>query len=283
MVGNTGPTGQRGNTGQRGTTGPRGATIYGGPTGPPGPGGGGGGGGTGMTGPRGPTGPNGVRGVTGPTGLRGINGVTGPVGPTGVAGYGSTGTTGKTGPAGPIGPTGFGGPTGINGTTGGTGPTGPNGDTGSTGPSAIFNGGVIVGETTILDKLFVHQGIAIGDGATGSNLLNYILDISGDVNIVGTVIATNYNTTSDYRIKSDIKRVESGDLVDRLNPVSYYNRVSKKREYGFIAHELQEVYPELVDGNKDDNTYQNINYVSLIAILVKEVKDLKDRIRELTK
>jgi hypothetical protein len=48
-----------------------------------------------------------------------------------------------------------------------------------------------------------------------------------------------------------------------------------KDDLGFIAHEVQEVYPFLVEGNKDEEKKQSLNYIGLIAILVKEVQELK--------
>jgi hypothetical protein len=50
---------------------------------------------------------------------------------------------------------------------------------------------------------------------------------------------------------------------------------------GLIAHELQEVYPFLVNGEKDGETYQNVNYTGLIALLIKEIKDLKQEVKSI--
>jgi hypothetical protein len=50
---------------------------------------------------------------------------------------------------------------------------------------------------------------------------------------------------------------------------------------GFIAHELQEQFPSLVSGEKDDKDYQSVNYTGLIALLVKEIQDLKKEVRDL--
>jgi hypothetical protein len=53
-------------------------------------------------------------------------------------------------------------------------------------------------------------------------------------------------------------------------------------DLGFLAHEVQEHYPFLVHGEKDDaNTYQSLNYNGLIGILVKEIQELKNQIHEI--
>ena len=49
---------------------------------------------------------------------------------------------------------------------------------------------------------------------------------------------------------------------------------------GLIAHELQEHYPYLVNGNKDDEQLQSVNYTALISVLIKEIQDLKKIIKE---
>ena len=54
-------------------------------------------------------------------------------------------------------------------------------------------------------------------------------------------------------------------------------------EYGFIAHEVQDIFPEIVEGDKDGEEYQSINYSGLIPILVNEIKKLKEEIKNLKK
>jgi hypothetical protein len=52
---------------------------------------------------------------------------------------------------------------------------------------------------------------------------------------------------------------------------------------GLIAHELQEIYPFLVNGEKDGAKHQSINYNSLIALLIKEIQELKEKVKQLEK
>jgi hypothetical protein len=49
----------------------------------------------------------------------------------------------------------------------------------------------------------------------------------------------------------------------------------KKQDIGFIAHEVQEVFPQLVHGEKDGIQMQSLNYSGLLPILVKEIQELK--------
>jgi hypothetical protein len=69
--------------------------------------------------------------------------------------------------------------------------------------------------------------------------------------------------------------------VDELNPVQYYNVLSTRQEYGFIAHEIQKHFPMLVTGEKDGPMNQSINYTGVIPILVSEIQELKKMVKEL--
>lgn len=123
----------------------------------------------------------------------------------------------------------------------------------------------------------------------------HVLDICGSVQISGSLfVDDNLNvggriscpvTTiqSDYRIKSNITDLDDEFTVDHLRPVFYTNEMTHGMDVGFLAHEVQEHYPFLVHGEKDDaNTYQSLNYNGLIGILVKEIQDLKKQIQRLS-
>jgi hypothetical protein len=85
-------------------------------------------------------------------------------------------------------------------------------------------------------------------------------------------------TTSDYRIKENVTELNETDTVDALVPIQYNNTLSGNHEFGLLAHELQEIYPDLVNGEKDGDEYQRVQYNGLIGVLVKEVQDIKQRL-----
>jgi uncharacterized protein YjbI with pentapeptide repeats len=292
-TGVTGPRGTTGTSGNVGATGPTGAASLDGETGPQGL--------TGVTGAEGVTGP---RGRDGPTGVDGNTGITGPVGPEGDAGtesgVGSYGPTGVVGPSGPTGEQGIegiianAGPTGLQGATGSTGLSGAIAGIGATGPTGAtgpMNNGVwtvinpdtpeaSTGYTNIqysITALEEGQGdtrtttrTTVGVNATSALDIRYTMDISGNIKTVGM------NSVSDYRIKSNVIDLPPGKTVDGLRPVKYLNTLTGREEYGFLAHEIQTVYPEMVVGNKDDDIgYQTIQYDQLFAIFIAEIKKLR--------
>jgi hypothetical protein len=73
----------------------------------------------------------------------------------------------------------------------------------------------------------------------------------------GTILASTSGYTggnfSDYRLKNNIADLTGSlDKIAQLRPISY-NHVNTpdKTELGFIAHEINDVFPEFVHGEKD--------------------------------
>jgi hypothetical protein len=97
-----------------------------------------------------------------------------------------------------------------------------------------------------------------------------------------TNTATAFNTSSDYRLKHDIQPM-TGALakVAQLKPVTYKWNADDSQSQGFIAHELQEVVPECVTGEKDavdadgNPQYQGIDTSFLVATLTAAIQELK--------
>jgi hypothetical protein len=93
--------------------------------------------------------------------------------------------------------------------------------------------------------------------------------------------AASFNSTSDYRIKENVTNLDDTHTVDNLRPVTYTNTITNKPDMGLIAHELQAQYPMLVSGEKDGEQMQSVNYTGLIALLIKEIQVLKERVKTL--
>lgn len=109
----------------------------------------------------------------------------------------------------------------------------------------------------------------------------------GSISYDGSVVA--YNTTSDYRLKENIQELSSSwDTIRNLNPVEY-NMLDNpaRRLEGFIAHELAEVTPNNVMGEKDavdsenNPIYQQVNLQGLIPVLTAALKECITRIENL--
>ena len=82
-------------------------------------------------------------------------------------------------------------------------------------------------------------------------------------------------TISDYRVKTNVAAMDQSCTVDKLRPVTYISLLDNTTHMGFIAHEVQEVFPMLVSGEKDGQMNQLLNYTGLTPVLVAEVQRLK--------
>jgi len=101
--------------------------------------------------------------------------------------------------------------------------------------------------------------------------------------------ASAFNVSSDYRLKEDIQPM-TGALakVALFKPVTYKWKAGDKAGQGFIAHELSEVLPEAVTGEKDgvdafgNLIYQGIDTSFLVATLTAAIQEQQALIQSLT-
>jgi hypothetical protein len=102
----------------------------------------------------------------------------------------------------------------------------------------------------------------------------------GSISVSGSNVA--YNTSSDYRLKENIAPM-TGALakVAQLKPVTYKWKANGSDGEGFIAHELAEIKPDCVSGEKDavdqdgKPVYQGIDVSFLVATLTAAIQELK--------
>lgn len=100
---------------------------------------------------------------------------------------------------------------------------------------------------------------------------------------------TQYNTSSDYRLKENIAPM-TGALtkVSLLKPCTYTWKLNGEDGQGFIAHELQEVLPDAVYGEKDavdsegNIVSQGIDTSYLVATLTAAIQEQQAIITSLT-
>jgi hypothetical protein len=106
--------------------------------------------------------------------------------------------------------------------------------------------------------------------------------------ITSSSTTTSYTTTSDYRLKENIVPMTGAlDKVLQLKPVTYTWKSDGSDGQGFIAHELQEVIPDAVSGEKDavneDDSIdpQGIDTSFLVATLTAAIQEQQTIINDL--
>jgi predicted acyltransferase (DUF342 family) len=122
----------------------------------------------------------------------------------------------------------------------------------------------------VIDALIVNSTGNVSVGGDGT--------FNGNVTMSGNASALSFQTTSDYRIKENVRGLSGNITVDSLKPIQYFNTRARRLDIGFLAHEVQEDFPFLVEGEKDGENLQTLNYIGLVGVLVKEIQELKARV-----
>jgi hypothetical protein len=100
--------------------------------------------------------------------------------------------------------------------------------------------------------------------------------------ITTNYFATTYSTTSDYRVKEDIQPViNATERLLNLNAINFQWKGSDIRTDGFLAHEVAEIIPEAVVGEKDEDELQSLDQSKIVPLLVKTIQELEARITQL--
>lgn len=163
-----------------------------------------------------------------------------------------------------------------------------NNSTSSIGINALAEGGI--------RNIGIAATAVPNPNITGGSI-NIAGSFNGDIQHTGVI-----TQLSDVNIKEDIVGLENGlELLQQLEPTKFKYKtipnltLSGGDHFGFIAQELEAALPELVadatiperldeQGNvvAPSQTYKSVNYVELIPITVKAVKELDAIVSEAT-
>lgn len=126
---------------------------------------------------------------------------------------------------------------------------------------------------TFLIYMDVPNGVATSIGAPTSHISHIYVD------------EVHYGTLSQFssrEVKHNIKPLQPmGETIDKLIPVSfvYDDDDTGKERMGMIYEDTVGVMPEICMKDTEDN--KAINYVELIPVLLKEIQDLRERVKKL--
>ena len=91
----------------------------------------------------------------------------------------------------------------------------------------------------------------------------------------GGVISGDFNDTSDITLKKNIVPLEdSTEKVKKLNPVTFDWEDTGLGSIGFIAQEIEELYPDAVNGEEGK---KSIKISGIVAALTKTVQSLIEK------
>lgn len=135
----------------------------------------------------------------------------------------------------------------------------------------------------------LHQNGAVLIGSFKNTLVGvntstpaYDLDVNGDINCSGLYYG------SDARYKKNIQDLENVQAnLFQLKSHSYNyradelkdKRFDRKHHFGFIAQEVEQVFPDLVRKNKEG--FYSVNYIEFIPIMLQALKEEDKKVTEL--
>ena len=129
----------------------------------------------------------------------------------------------------------------------------------------------------------VQYGISMRPAADSTNMMMFYNAAGTSVGSISqTATATAFNTTSDARLKEDLQSFDAGPIIDATNVYDYAWISTGEREYGVIAQEAIEVYPQAVTHTvipEGDNW--GVDYSKYVPVLLQELKALRERVRVL--
>ena len=132
-----------------------------------------------------------------------------------------------------------------------------------------------------LDSQVVDKDIIFSGNDGGSAITALTLDMSA----AGAATFNNDVTAfSDARLKENVETIDNAlDKVCAMRGVTF-NRIDNEngeRQMGVIAQEIQDIVPEVVKVNDDEDNTLSVSYGNLVGVLIESIKELKSEIDEL--
>jgi hypothetical protein len=136
-------------------------------------------------------------------------------------------------------------------------------------------------QTTVSDDLTVTGKLNVDDATDATDATNGALVVDGGISVAkkifctSTVTASNFITTSDRRLKSEIEPIKEG--LEIIKQFSSYNYIKDgEKESGFIAQEVKKVIPHAVYQNNEG--YLSMSDRGVVAYMHKAILELEKRL-----
>ena len=133
----------------------------------------------------------------------------------------------------------------------------------------------------------VGSGVAFETQPSDSNAYYVALFFNNSSAVVGSIYSstssTSFNTSSDYRLKENVIDMDNAiNRVKQLKPKRFNFIVdADKTVDGFLAHEVSDIVPEAITGEKDGKEMQGIDQSKLVPLLTKAIQEQQQIIDDL--
>ena len=143
-------------------------------------------------------------------------------------------------------------------------------------PELDVTGGTFTIHNTTSDADVVIIG---NDGGSSVTALTIDMSAAGAATFNNDVTAF-----SDARLKENVETIDNAlDKVCAMRGVTF-NRIDNEdggRQMGVIAQEVQDIVPEVVKTNDDEDNTLSVSYGNMVGVLIEAIKELKQEIKEL--
>ncbi len=155
----------------------------------------------------------------------------------------------------------------------------------------ILSGGTVLISTTTNDGV---GGLSFTDGSNGVTVTNNTTTGAGNGHEfqvfrrnstqIGSIVMSNtdgvtYATSSDARLKNVLGEAKGLEIVNKLNPVNFEWKESKKIQDGLIAQEVEELIPHAVAVSEEG--HYSMDYSQVVTPLIKAIQEQQKEIEEL--
>jgi hypothetical protein len=151
-----------------------------------------------------------------------------------------------------------------------------------------INGATSTGRLNIFENGVKWGQVIRHDRAGAQFYIDFLYSSTETGAITGNNTNVTYATSSDYRLKEDLKDFNGVELVSKLNVYDFaWKSDNTRRMYGVVAHEMAKILPYAVNKEKDlikeDGTIdaQGVDYSLITPLLVKAIQEQQAQIEEL--
>ena len=125
------------------------------------------------------------------------------------------------------------------------------------------------------------QDVVVKGNDGGSEITALTIDMSA----AGAATFNNDVTAfSDARLKENVETIDNAlDKVCAMRGVTFdrIDSTESGRQMGVIAQEIQDIVPEVVKVNDDEDNTLSVSYGNMVGVLIEAIKELKEEIKEL--
>ena len=133
------------------------------------------------------------------------------------------------------------------------------------------------------DRLFV---VGNGTGSSTASRTNALVIFKdGTATTSGNWTGPGFNVLSDQRLKTDVRSLKSNkEKILALNPIEFrYKSDPQIPHYGFLAQEVEKIFPELVYQTTGSDSMKSIDYFGFIPLLIQVLKHQHQELNQLKK